>query len=151
MNPQPPLARTRLLDRLTGWPPLLRLRDIIMYSDLEFSELGTAWAALSWGIWLTMPWTYADPQHPVAVSLVAIAPLSAWALASILIGSLQLLGLAWARPTMRMAGSLTAFLLWMFIALLFLGINASSPHAPAYGALALMAGWAHLRVSLTSA
>jgi hypothetical protein len=150
MHASPSGPRPTLRARLQRWPPVLRLRDIILYSDLEFSELGTAWAALTWGLWLIMPWTFPDPHHPLFHALAAIAPLSAWAAGAVLIGSVQLLGLARANTPMRLTGSLLAFSLWMFITLLFLGAYATSPHTPAYGALALMAGWAHLRASLRS-
>jgi hypothetical protein len=147
MHASPSGPRPTLRARLQRWPPVLRLRDIILYSDLEFSELGTAWAALSTGCWIIAPWTDHDPNHPVFSILTHIAPIHAWAGLTLFIGSVQLLGLAWARLPMRLAGSLMAFILWMFITLLFTGVYHTSFHTPAYATLALMAGWAHLRAS----
>lgn len=126
-----------------------RLREILLYSDLEFSELVTSLAALNWGLWLLMPWVSMDmPGRPGMRALVEMAPAEVWAFATILLGSLQALALARDLKRIRSWVSAAAFFLWVSMSILFIAIDFSSPHVPLYGIYALAAGWAHLRVAV---
>ena len=138
-----------MISRMAHSSPVQRLRAILLYADLEFSELMTSIAALAWGLWLLMPWVYlASPSRPVMLALLEIAPEGVWALLAIALGALQGLALAKNLTMLRSWVSAAAFFLWFSISLLFGMLDSGNPHAPLYAILALGAGWAHLRAAV---
>jgi len=137
------------LSRFYDFPSLKRLREILLYADLEFSELVTSIAALTWGLWLLAPWVELQSNTRLVMNAMSeIAPDYVWAFAAITLGSIQAFALTRDLAHVRAVVSGIAFFMWFSISILFAIIQPESPHAPLYGILAFAAGWAHLRAAL---
>lgn len=100
--------------------------------------LGALWA-IAWGMWVGSPWWNVFPSSPTFRVLGTVAPEWVWGMAALWVGIGQLVAVYDNRLIWRYRVSVAAFLLWTFIALLFVLANPSSTATITYGMLALMA------------
>jgi hypothetical protein len=138
-----------IIHRVSRSAAVRRLREILLYADLEFSEMVTSLAALTWGLWVLSPWVRLEGgERPVMATLSLIAPDVFWGGMAVALGVIQAIALSRDLAGVRAWVSGAAFYLWLSISILFALVNPESPHAPLYGILAFSAGWAHLRAAL---
>jgi hypothetical protein len=107
----------------------------------QLELIGALWA-ISWGVWVGNPWWDVFPSSTTFRFLGIVAPEWVWGLAMIGVGAAALVALYLGRLIWRYWVSVTAFLLWGFILLLFILSNFLSTATITYGMMVGMAGLA---------
>lgn len=115
-------------------------------TEYEFAEMQGGILAFCWGIWLLLDGR--ETLTTVYHALCAVVPCPVWAAVFLLLGMVQLGGIALRSWRMRRDGALAACVLWLLSALL---VGMADWHRPAFPFLldfAAGSAWGYLRLGV---
>ena len=130
-------------------PILSRIHWPLAVDDMVGIELASGMELLMIGLWLSLPFvTLADT--PIYQPMYALLPHEwVWASIVIVLGFFQIWSIVHSHILSRRVAAFVAFFTWFFMAgVTFMG-NRESLAAPVYATLAILCGWAYLRLSLS--
>ena len=126
---------------------IYRVRDVLLYYGFDYSELQRAVMMLCWGLWVVNPFislVKTDPHYWSPIS--RWAPLWCWGGLFAVIGAYQMWAVLVNSKTHRRKATFVAFLLWIFLWLLFIQVTFSSTAVPLYFLFALENAWGYIRM-----